>query len=331
MAFVDTATVFVEAGHGGAGAVSFRKEKFVPKGGPDGGDGGRGGSVIFEASATCQTLMDIRLKKQYKAPNGQPGRPRKQYGANGVDLVLPVPCGTLVYQSDTQMLLADLVADGQQYVVARGGKGGRGNTHFSTAKHKTPRYAQPGLPGESGSISLELKLLADVGLVGLPNAGKSTLLKVLTGSKAKVAAYPFSTLRPNLGVLSCHGIDRIIADIPGLVEGADSGVGLGNAFLRHVSRTHMLIHLVSVAYQTPESCLNNYIIVLNELKKSGILDHVGRRAIITVLSQADVLNAADVDAFVSVFKQAAIDVQVISSITQQGLDTLKRLVVEAFE
>jgi len=331
MAFVDTATVFVEAGHGGAGAVSFRKEKFVPKGGPDGGDGGRGGSVILEANAGCQTLMDLRLKKQYKAPNGQPGRPRKQYGANGQDLILPVPCGTLIYKADTQELMADLVTHGQQCVVARGGKGGRGNTHFSTAKHKTPRYAQPGLPGESEHIALELKLLADVGLVGLPNAGKSTLLKVLTGSNAKVAAYPFSTLRPNLGVLEHHGMGRIIADIPGLVEGADSGVGLGNAFLRHVSRTHMLIHLVSVAYQTPESCLNNYTIVLNELRKSGILDHVGRRAMITVLSQVDVLDTGVVDDFVLAFTQAGVDVHVMSSITQLGLSELKQFIWEAFE
>lgn len=331
MAFVDTATVVVEAGHGGAGAVSFRKEKFAPKGGPDGGDGGRGGSIILEANLSCQTLMDMRLKRKYQAPNGQPGRPRKQYGSNGSDLILPVPCGTLIYQADTQVLIADLVTPGQQCVVARGGKGGRGNTHFSTAKHKTPRYAQPGLPGESESIALELKLLADIGLVGLPNAGKSTLLKVLTGSKAKVAAYPFSTLRPNLAVLEHHGKGRIIADIPGLVEGADSGVGLGNAFLRHVSRTHMLIHLVSVAYQTPESCVNNYIIIINELKKSGVLDHLGRRAIVTVLSQVDVLESESLGSFIEAFTQAGIAVRPISAITQQGLSELKQVVWESLE
>src|SRR5262245_2513551 len=252
--FLDDVRITVKAGAGGDGASTFRREAHVPRGGPDGGDGGRGGSVYLRVDAGETTLHDFRFKHQFKATPGGRGERARRHGKAGDDLFLSVPPGTAVLDAETGALLADLVAVGQEAMVARGGRGGLGNTHFATATHQAPRHAQRGEPGEERGLRLELRLIADVGLVGLPNAGKSTLLAALTAAKPKIADYPFTTLEPNLGVMDL-GIDDgrrpTIADVPGLIEGASSGAGLGHAFLRHVERTRILLHVVDGADRDP--------------------------------------------------------------------------------
>jgi len=246
--FVDSAQITVMAGAGGRGCVSFRREKYVPRGGPNGGDGGNGGSVVLEASRSFRTLIDQQYQQLYRAPRGGHGRGSDQHGAAGRDLLIHVPLGTVVSDADTGEVLADLVGEGQRAIVARGGKGGRGNARFATATRQAPRIAQPGTPGESRTLRLDLKLLADVGLVGLPNAGKSSLLAAFSSARPKIAAYPFTTLTPNLGVVNIepHG-GFVVADIPGLIEGAAHGAGLGIRFLRHVERTRLLAHVIDVS------------------------------------------------------------------------------------
>jgi len=251
--FYDHTKIYVKAGDGGNGSSHFRREKFTPRGGPDGGDGGRGGSVYLEATTNLNTLIDYRYRHHFKAGAGGAGMRQKMHGAKGEDVVLRVPRGTIVRDAETNELIADLVEDGQRVMVARGGRGGLGNTHFATATHQAPREAQKGEPGEERWITLELRLIADVGLVGYPNAGKSTLLSVVTAAQPKIADYPFTTLTPNLGVVvvgqpgSRDGIDFVLADIPGLIEGAARGVGLGHEFLRHIDRTRLLIHMLDGA------------------------------------------------------------------------------------
>src|SRR5213593_3178270 len=236
--FLDRVTIFVKAGDGGDGAATFRREAHVPRGGPDGGDGGRGGSVHLTVDAGQTTLRDFRFKHHFKASSGGRGERARRHGAAGEDLVLTLPPGTAVLDDDTGELLADLVAVGQTAMVARGGRGGLGNTHFKTSTHQAPKHAQKGEPGEERRLRLELRLIADVGLVGLPNAGKSTLLAALTAARPKIADYPFTTLEPNLGVVELEDGDRLVlADVPGLIEGASEGIGLGTAFLKHLSRT----------------------------------------------------------------------------------------------
>ena len=249
MRFVDEASITVRAGKGGHGCVSFRREKFVPRGGPDGGDGGDGGSVILEADVRLLTLYDFRHKRVYEALSGRPGMGAQRFGPAGTDLVVGVPVGTLVYleaEDGTETLLADLDVAGKRLVAAAGGRGGKGNEHFKTATMRTPRFAQPGEPGEEKRVRLSLKILADVGLLGLPNAGKSTLTAAISRAKPKIAAYPFTTLTPNLAVLeNDEGRRMVVADIPGLIEGAHAGAGLGHQFLKHVERTRFLVHLAS--------------------------------------------------------------------------------------
>ena len=245
--FLDRVKIWVRAGDGGDGAATFRREAHVPRGGPDGGDGGRGGSVYLEVDAGQTTLRDFQVKRHFKATPGGRGEGSRRHGKAGDDLVLTVPPGTAVYEEESGELLADLVAMSQRAMVARGGRGGLGNTHFKTATHQAPRHAQKGEPGTERSLRLELRLIADIGLVGLPNAGKSTLLAALTAAQPKIADYPFTTLEPNLGVMDLGDEDErrpTIADVPGLIEGASSGAGLGHAFLRHVERTRVLIHVV---------------------------------------------------------------------------------------
>jgi GTP-binding protein len=256
--FLDRVTIFVRAGDGGDGAATFRREAHVPRGGPDGGDGGRGGSIHLRVDAGQTTLRDFRYKHHFKATSGGRGERARRHGAAGEDLVLDVPPGTAVLEESSGALLADLVAVGQTVMVARGGRGGLGNTHFKSATHQAPKHAQKGEPGEERQLRLELRLIADIGLVGLPNAGKSTLLAALTAARPKIADYPFTTLEPNLGVLDLGadggGDDRrpTIADVPGLIEGASSGAGLGHAFLRHVERTRVLLHIVDGAARDAE-------------------------------------------------------------------------------
>lgn len=267
MKFVDQVKVYVKAGDGGRGCVSFRREKFVPRGGPNGGDGGRGGHVIFRATKNMNTLLDIRYQQQYRAQKGQHGMGSDMHGKNGEDLVIPVPVGTLIMNEETKEVLHDLIGDGEEYIAARGGRGGLGNTHFKSATRQAPKFAQPGEPGEEQQLLLELKLLADVGLVGLPNAGKSTLVSAVSAARPKVADYPFTTLIPNLGVVK-HGEygSFVIADIPGLIEGAHKGTGLGFQFLRHVERTSILLHLVDISEMTEGEPVDNFKKIYNELK-----------------------------------------------------------------
>ena len=254
MKFVDEARLKVQAGHGGRGSTSFRREKFVPLGGPDGGDGGHGGSVYLRAAPGINTLADFRIERTYKAQVGEYGSGNGCTGRGGADLYIPVPIGTVVRDVETQEALGDLTLEGQELLVARGGKGGWGNTRFKSSTNRSPRQFGPGLPGEKRALELELKLIADVGLLGLPNAGKSTLIRAVSAARPKVAGYPFTTLHPNLGVVSV-GAHRsfVMADIPGLIEGASDGAGLGHRFLRHLQRTRLLLHLVDMAPPDPDA------------------------------------------------------------------------------
>ncbi len=266
MLFIDRATIYVRAGKGGDGCVSFRREKYIPKGGPDGGNGGKGGDVIVAADPTLDTLLHLTPRPHYRAKNGGNGMGRSMHGGDGADLIIPVPIGTVVIDDASDQTLADISQPGQRVVVARGGKGGFGNEHFKSATNQTPRESTPGEPGEERTLRLELKLLADVGLVGLPNAGKSTLLRAISRATPKVAAYPFTTLSPHLGIAELPGDRRlVIADIPGLIEGAAQGAGLGHDFLRHVERTAVLVHVLDIAPLDGSDPVKNYEIVRQEI------------------------------------------------------------------
>ncbi len=265
MQFIDQVEIEVEAGTGGDGLVAFRREKYVPAGGPAGGNGGPGGSVIFKAVANLQTLLDFKYAHRFKAEDGKRGGPNNRTGAAGSDRIVEIPCGTVVYDLNTDEMLGDLIEPGQTLCVAQGGKGGLGNKHFLSNRNRAPEYALPGLPGEHRYLRLELKLLAEVGIIGLPNAGKSTLISVLSAARPKIADYPFTTLVPNLGVVrKPTGDGTVFADIPGLIAGASEGVGLGHEFLRHIERTKLLLHLIDItgeplqAYQTIQQELEAY-------------------------------------------------------------------------
>src|SRR5688572_16639077 len=265
--FVDEANIHVKAGDGGNGCVSFRREKYIPKGGPDGGDGGNGGSIILEASADKDTLLDFAGKHHWRAPRGEAGMGKKMFGPGGDDLLIKVPPGTLVFDADHNILLADLDTAGKRVVVARGGKGGRGNWHFKGPTNQAPRYAEPGTEGQERNLKLELKLIADVGLVGMPNAGKSTLLRAISAARPKVADYPFTTLEPQLGIVELIGDRRIVvADIPGLIEGAQRGAGLGHAFLKHIERTQIIVHLLDLFPPDGSDPAENYRTIRRELE-----------------------------------------------------------------
>ena len=267
MKFVDIARIFVAAGRGGNGALSFRREKFVPKGGPDGGDGGKGGDVILEAVGGIVTLADFEYDRRFQAGHAGHGAGAMRTGSNGEDLKIFVPCGTLVKDADNHnKLLADLVEPGQKFIAAHGGKGGRGNTHFANSARRAPKFAEKGDKGEEKNLLLELKLIADVGLAGFPNAGKSSILAAISGAKPKVAGYPFTTLTPNLGVLAVDDAKVVIADLPGLIEGAHDGKGLGLQFLRHVERTRILLHVIDLSQDNP---VENFHALINEFKEYG--------------------------------------------------------------
>jgi len=266
--FVDIAKISVKAGKGGNGSVAFRREKYLPLGGPDGGDGGDGGSIILEADEGLRTLMDFRYKRHYAAENGQDGRGKKQFGSDGKNLLLRVPIGTLVKDAETGIVLADLKEHGQKFVCAKGGKGGKGNVHFKNSIRRTPRFAQPGTKGTDRELILELKLIADVGLIGFPNVGKSTILASITSAKPKIANYHFTTLKPNLGVVMIgEGHSYVLADIPGLIEGASEGTGLGHEFLRHVERTKLLLHVIDASGQEHRDPVDDFYKINEELRK----------------------------------------------------------------
>ncbi len=265
--FVDEAVIHVKAGDGGQGCVSFRREKYIPKGGPDGGDGGNGGSVIMVGDANKNTLLDFAGRHDWKAARGEAGMGKKMYGPHGDDLIIQVPPGTLIFDAEHGGLLADVDAPEKRVVVARGGKGGKGNWHFKSATNQAPRFAEPGTEGQERKLRLELKLIADVGLVGMPNAGKSTLLRAISAARPKVADYPFTTLEPQLGIAELVGDRRIVvADIPGLIEGAQHGAGLGHAFLRHIERTKIIVHLLDLYPQDGSDPADNYRKIRNELE-----------------------------------------------------------------
>jgi len=295
MKFVDEATVKVQAGNGGRGSVSFRREKFVPFGGPDGGDGGSGGSVFLRAEPGINTLADFRISRTYKAPHGDPGGSRDCTGRGGADLHIAIPLGTVVQDVDTQEIIGDLTLPGQGLLVAQGGRGGWGNQRFKSSTNRSPRQHGSGLPGERRTLRLELKVIADAGLLGLPNAGKSTLIRAVSAARPKVADYPFTTLYPNLGVVSA-GEHRsfVMADIPGLIEGAADGAGLGIKFLKHLQRTRLLMHLVDIAPPDPEGDpVKDARAIIGELKKFSAT--LVRKPRWLVLNKLDLLNAEDGD------------------------------------
>jgi GTP-binding protein len=313
MQFIDEAVIDVEAGHGGSGLVSFRREKYVPKGGPDGGDGGKGGDVAIEVDPNLSTLQDFRYRTRYRAGRGEHGGGNNRSGAEGEDVVLRVPSGTLVREAETGELIVDLTQAGERAVVARGGRGGKGNAFFARSTRQAPRFAQEGEPGESRRIALELKLLADVGLVGSPNAGKSTLLSRVSAARPRIADYPFTTLTPNLGVVSPDAERSfVMADIPGLIEGASQGRGLGVRFLRHIERTRVLCFLIDVTHPDPRA---EYESLKAELGAwSPALLALPR---VVAWSKADLGEPPSTVAF-----QDAAATHVISSVTGRGLDAL---------
>ncbi|MEB3882280.1 GTPase ObgE [Lyngbya sp. CCY1209] len=321
MQFIDRTEIEVEAGKGGDGMVAFRREKFVPAGGPAGGNGGRGGSVILKPVERLQTLLDFRYNHRFKAEDGKRGGPKNRTGASGSDRVIEVPCGTVVYDAETGEQMTDLVAPGQEFCVAEGGKGGLGNRHFLSNQNRAPDYALPGLPGESRRLRLELKLLAEVGIVGLPNAGKSTLISALSSARPKVADYPFTTLIPNLGVVrKPTGDGTVFADIPGLIEGAHLGTGLGHEFLRHIERTRILLHLIDITDRDP---IANYQVIQGELKAYG--RGLENRPQILALNKVDAVGEDDerLQAIASQLQDVAgTPVFQISAVAGIGLDPL---------
>jgi len=265
--FVDQARIFVKAGSGGNGVCRFRREKFVPRGGPDGGDGGDGGDIVFTASTRVSTLLDFRYQRHYESESGHHGDGKNKHGRTGEDVVIPVPVGTLIKDENTQTLIGDLTSDGQRIVAATGGRGGRGNSHFATPTNRTPQQFETGTPGEERWLTLELKLLADVGLVGFPNAGKSTLIASISSARPEIAGYPFTTLRPNLGVVRSEDEDSfVVADIPGLIQGAHEGKGLGFQFLRHIHRTAFLLFLIDISEWIQEDTVSSFLILRKELE-----------------------------------------------------------------
>jgi GTP-binding protein len=319
--FLDRVVIFVRAGDGGAGAATFRREAHVPRGGPDGGDGGRGGSVELRVDAGQTTLRDFRYRHHFRARSGGRGEGSKRHGRAGVDLVIAVPPGTAAFDEDTGELLCDLVATGQQAQIARGGRGGLGNVHFATATHRAPRHAQKGEPGEERRIRLELRLIADVGLVGLPNAGKSTLLAALTAARPRIAPYPFTTVEPNLGVTDLGPGDErrpTIADLPGLIEGASAGAGLGHAFLRHVERTRVLIHVVDGSSGDP---LRDREIIRQELRLHD--PRLLRRPIIDAFNKIDLPAAREAWTTYRAALGGGPDLVAISADTGDGIDDLR--------
>lgn len=290
MKFVDEALITVESGNGGRGCVSFRREKYVPKGGPDGGDGGAGGDVVFKATNQRRTLYHFRFQQTYSARNGEGGRGSQCNGRNGEELLLEVPVGTMVYDSDTGELIHDFTEHDEFFVIARGGRGGKGNKFFTTSTHQTPRFAQPGEPGETKILKLELKLIADIGIVGFPNAGKSTLISAISSARPKIADYPFTTLTPNIGIVSWDwGEPYAVADIPGLVEGAHTGVGLGIKFLRHVERTRFLVHLIDAYEIDPYAPLERYNAINRELELYSA--ELAKKEQVVVLNKMDISGA----------------------------------------
>lgn len=329
--FIDRVKIYVRAGKGGDGAVAFLREKYRPKGGPAGGDGGKGGNVILVATSSKHTLLDFKYKKHFIAEDGEPGKGKKMHGKKGEDLIIYVPVGTVVKDARTGEIICDLAKDGQRCTVARGGKGGRGNARFATPTNQAPTYAEKGEPGEERWIILELKLIADVGLIGFPNAGKSTLLARLTRANPKIADYPFTTLSPNLGVMEL-GWDRrlIIADIPGLIEDAHKGAGLGHEFLRHIERTKFLAHIIDVSDFRERDPIQAFEAINKELALYS--QELVKKPQIVVANKIDALSDKElIEELKSYFKEKGYEFCAISALTGEGLEELKERLWKKYE
>ena len=329
--FIDEAKIYVKAGDGGRGCVSFRREKFVPRGGPNGGDGGNGGDVLMVAQRNMTSLLDHRYQQHYRAKRGVHGKGKDQHGKNADDLIIPVPMGTIIKDFETDKYYGDLTEEGQTLIIAKGGKGGRGNARFVTPTNQAPKEAEPGTPGEEKTIKLELKLLADVGLLGFPNAGKSTLISTLSAARPKIADYPFTTLVPNLGVVSYgDGQTFVLADIPGIIEGAHEGAGLGIQFLKHIERTKILIHLLDLSPITERDPVHDYETLNHELESFS--EELSKKPQIVALNKIDITEARDeLDRIQKHFSDMGIKTFPISSATGEGTKELVWEVVKQLE
>jgi len=338
--FVDEAKIYVKAGNGGNGCVAFRREKYVPRGGPSGGDGGNGGSILLEANPNDNTLLRYRYNREFKADRGRHGEGSNCTGHSGVDMILQVPVGTVVYDEETGEALADLSAAGQQVLVARGGRGGKGNQNFAKPWHQAPREHEEGFPGEERHLRLELKLLADVGLVGFPNAGKSTLISVISAARPKIANYPFTTLEPNLGVVNADGgsgsagreLGRtfVVADLPGLIEGAHEGAGLGIRFLRHVERTRLLVHLIDASDATDADPVHSYEVIRGEL--AAFSDALAKKPTIVVATKLDATTERTrLEELRDFCREHKLEFHAISAATGEGVRELVLAIADALD
>jgi GTP-binding protein len=338
--FVDEAKIFVKAGNGGNGCVAFRREKYVPRGGPSGGDGGNGGSIYLEANINDNTLLRYRYNREFKADRGRHGEGSNCTGHSGEDMILQVPLGTLVFDQQTGETIADLAAPGQRVLIAHGGRGGRGNQHFAKPWHQAPREHEDGFPGEERHLRLELKLLADVGLVGFPNAGKSTLISVISAARPKIANYPFTTLQPNLGVVNAdggtgtHGTELgrtfVVADLPGLIEGAHLGAGLGIRFLRHVERTRLLVHLIDTSDSNADDPVHSFEIINGELQ--AFSESLTEKPMIVVATKLDATaDRTRLETLRDFCKQRSLEFHSISAVTGEGVKDLVRSIADALD
>ena len=326
MKFIDEAIITVQSGNGGSGCVSFRREKFIPRGGPDGGDGGKGGDIVLKTTFRKRTLQHFQFKRQFKAPNGAGGQGKQKTGKNGHDLIIEIPPGTLVKDTETGQTLKDLAKPDETFIAAKGGRGGQGNRRFKTSTNRAPRFSQPGEPGETLTLKLDLKLLADVGIIGLPNAGKSTLISSISAANPKIGNYPFTTLSPNLGVVQTPGGEPfVLSDIPGLIEGAHKGAGLGIKFLRHIERTRILVHLIDALSIDLHCPLKVYHTINRELAMYS--KGLAEKPQIVVVNKLDLPGA---DEAATIFKAAVKDknVLLISAINGTGIDKLKAQIVK---
>ena len=319
MKFLDQAKIYIKAGDGGSGSASFRREKFIEFGGPDGGDGGKGGSVIFEASKNLNTLIDFRYQQHFKAERGQDGKGKRKTGKNGKDLILKVPVGTQIFEEDNNTLIDDLTISEQKLIIANGGKGGLGNVRFKSSTNRSPRKKTDGNKGENFLIWLQLKVIADIGIIGMPNSGKSSLLSALTDAKPKIANYPFTTINPNLGVASYKNREITLADIPGLIEGAHEGVGLGDKFLRHIERCKNILHLIDI---TNEDLIENYSKVRKELFKYS--NKLEKKREIVVFNKIDMVTKEEINEKLNIFrKKINKKIILISALKHMGLKDIK--------
>jgi GTP-binding protein len=329
MKFIDEVTITVVAGKGGNGCVSFRREKYVPRGGPDGGDGGEGGSVVLEASERKHSLLDFRYRNLFRAEPGRNGAGQNRQGRSGEDLVVGVPVGTVAKDPQTGEILSDLTEPGQRWIAAKGARGGKGNAHFVSSTHRTPRFAQEGQPGEERNLKLELKLIADVGLVGFPNAGKSTLVSAVSAARPKIADYPFTTLTPNLGVVQYDDAPPfVMADVPGLIEGAHEGAGLGVRFLKHIERTRLLVHVIDLSRVPSDNPLEPFKQIEHELESYS--EELREKPRIIVLNKTDLVkNGEDLARIEKGYSELGLPVLLVSSLKREGLRELVRLLTKS--